>query len=69
MIYFISYNLFFRDKIEKRKMLAWLVVDLWLELNLGSRLARATLQLLVKDKSKRAINTRAWESCVRWRNY
>ena len=45
--YFISFNVSFfsGQNKKKRKKLAWLVVDSWLKVDLGSRLAHATLQL------------------------
>ena len=49
--YFISYELvFFRDKIKKIDLTrGWLKVGSWLEVDLGSRLTRVTLQLYGRE--------------------
>ena len=56
-IYFNSYNLYFvGDKIKEGKKIVltrgWLKVDLWLEVDLGSRLARVMLQLFQMSSYK-----------------
>ena len=49
IFYFPTISLVFRDKMIKNR-LVWLAIDscwLWLEADLGSRLARVTLQLII----------------------
>ena len=70
--YLISYDLvFFRDKIKEIDLTrGWLEVGSWLEVDLGSRLARVTLQLAHVQQCSNEIDVlqKAIRNCINFGN-